>query len=251
MEAVKQTKVDMMVTLGIYVSPEGDYTAYDRQKTAIEDVLKKYGTDHIAGITVGNEYMLNYLNDNGGGSDANGAIGNQGADLLIVNITDTRNLLKSLGLSVPVGNSDAGSYFNTKVLEAVDYGMANVHPWFANTTVQNGPQWTWDFFQQTDGDVANALSNKPEMSIAEVGWPTASKDAGNANNGASDASEQNLQSFIDNFVCQSNQKGVKYFFFEFFDEKWKDDAFGGVEGHWGLFYQNKTLKGITIPDCPI
>ena len=41
----------MMVTLGIYVSPEGDYTAYDRQKAAIEDVLNKYGTDHIAGIT--------------------------------------------------------------------------------------------------------------------------------------------------------------------------------------------------------
>ena len=51
MEAVKQTKVDMMVTLGIYVSPEGDYTAYDRQKAAITDVLKTYGTDHIAGIT--------------------------------------------------------------------------------------------------------------------------------------------------------------------------------------------------------
>jgi flavodoxin len=67
--------------------------------------------------------------------------------------------------------------------------------------------------------------------------PQASKDAGNANNGASDASEQNLQNFIDNFVCQSNQKGVKYYFFEFFDEKWKDDTFGGVEGHWGLFYQ--------------
>lgn len=64
-----------------------------------------------------------YLNDNGGGSDPNSAIGNQGADLLIVNITDTRNLLKSLGLSVPVGNSDAGSYFNTKILEAVDYGV--------------------------------------------------------------------------------------------------------------------------------
>jgi hypothetical protein len=31
--------------------------------------------------------------------------------------------------------------------------------------------------------------------------------------------------------------GIKYFFFEFFDEKWKDETFGGVEGHWGLFYQ--------------
>ena len=64
-----------------------------------------------------------YLNANGGGSDPNGAVGNQGADLLIVNITDTRNLLSSLGISVPVGNSDAGSYFNTKVMEAIDYGV--------------------------------------------------------------------------------------------------------------------------------
>jgi exo-beta-1,3-glucanase (GH17 family) len=169
---------------------------------------------------------------------------------LIVNITDTRNLIKSLGLSIPVGNSDAGSYFNNKVLAAVDYGMANVHPWFANVSVQQGPQWTWDFFQNTDVNASNALPNHPNMSIAEVGWPTASKDAGNQNNGASNASEANLQLFLDTFVCQSNQQGVQYFFFEYFDEEWKDIEFGGVEGHWGLFYQNKTLKGITIPNCP-
>ena len=51
MEAITQTKVDMQVHLGIYVSPDGDYTAYDRQRVAIEDVLKTYGTDHISGIT--------------------------------------------------------------------------------------------------------------------------------------------------------------------------------------------------------
>ena len=43
----------MQVTLGIYVSPDGDYTAYDRQRAAIEDVLQKYGTDNIAGFTGG------------------------------------------------------------------------------------------------------------------------------------------------------------------------------------------------------
>jgi len=41
----------MMVTLGIYVSPDGDYTAYERQRVVVEDALKTYGTDHIAGIT--------------------------------------------------------------------------------------------------------------------------------------------------------------------------------------------------------
>jgi len=249
LEAIKQTKVDLQVSLAIYID-DGDWSSYDRQKTALQNVLKTYGADHVSGITVGNEFMLNYLNAHSGGDDPNGAIGNQGADLILVNITDTKNWIKQLGYSIPVGNSDAGSYFNRKVLGAVDYGLANVHPWFANVTVQASPQWTWDFFNQTDIVLANSLSNKPEMSIAEVGWPTASKDAGNKNNGASDASEPNLQYFMDNFVCQSNTQGVKYYFFEFFDEKWKDDLYGGVEGHWGLFYQNKTLKSITIPDCP-
>jgi exo-beta-1,3-glucanase (GH17 family) len=249
LEAIKQTKVELNVTIAIY-PVDGDSSAYDRQKSAIQDALKTYDTSNIDGITVGNEFILNYLNEHGGGSDPNGAIGNQGADALILNITDTRNMLKNLGLSIPVGNSDAGSYFNTKVLEAVDYGMANVHPWFGNVSVQSGAQWTWDFFNQTDVQPAAALTNKPVMSIAEVGWPSASKDAGNSNNGASAASEQNLQLFLDSFVCQSNQQGVKYYYFEFFDEQWKDVTYGGVEGHWGLFYQNKTLKGITIPNCP-
>jgi len=34
------------------------------------------------------------------------------------------------------------------------------------------------------------------------------------NNGASDASVPNLQTFIDTFVCQANTAGIPYFFFE-------------------------------------
>jgi hypothetical protein len=39
-------------------------------------------------------------------------------------------MLASLNLAktIPVGNSDAGSYFNTKVLEAVDYGVSFIIP---------------------------------------------------------------------------------------------------------------------------
>jgi exo-beta-1,3-glucanase (GH17 family) len=45
----------------------------------------------------------------------------------------------------------------------------------------------------------------------------------------------NLQKFLDTFVCQANQNGTGYFYFEYFDEEWKDQQFGGVEGWWGLF----------------
>ncbi len=59
LEAIKQTKVDLEVYLGNYVVPE-DITPYTRQRDAIKDALQTYGADHVAGITVGNEFMLKY-----------------------------------------------------------------------------------------------------------------------------------------------------------------------------------------------
>lgn len=54
-----------------------------------------------------------------------------GAQLLIANITDTRNMVTELGLSIPVGTSDAGSYFNNDVLNQVDYGVRFCTvPWY-------------------------------------------------------------------------------------------------------------------------
>ncbi|KDR78858.1 hypothetical protein GALMADRAFT_244493 [Galerina marginata CBS 339.88] len=248
LEAIKQTKVNMTVWLGNFVIATDSGASYVRQRDTIKAAIQTYGTDHIGGVTVGNEFMLNYLNDNGA-TDPNSAVGDAGADLLIVNITDTRSMLTSISANLPVGNSDAGSYFNNKVLAAVDYGMANVHPWFANVTAQVSAGWTADFFTQTDIAQASALTNNPKMYIAETGWPTKSSDAGNESNGASIASEPNLQIFMDTFVCQANTNGTGYFFFEFADEDWKDKQFGGVEGWWGLFYQNRTLKSVTIPNC--
>jgi exo-beta-1,3-glucanase (GH17 family) len=134
------------------------------------------------------------------------------------------------------------------------YQLSNIHAWFANQTVEASAKWTLDFFQESNVGPAGLLSNKPQMFIAETGWPTQSSDAGNARNGASDASEAGLQTFLDTFVCQANTANVGYFFFEvgaesfssgcllmivsvqFFDEQWKDRQFGGVEGWWGLFH---------------
>jgi exo-beta-1,3-glucanase (GH17 family) len=52
-----------------------------------------------------------------------------GAAQLLADIQDARSMLSSLNLSIPVGNSDAGSFFNTQVLQAVDYGVSDaLHP---------------------------------------------------------------------------------------------------------------------------
>ena len=47
----------MQVFVGNFVV-EGDSTAYQRQRDAIKDALTTYGGNNVAGITVGNEFML-------------------------------------------------------------------------------------------------------------------------------------------------------------------------------------------------
>ncbi|KAJ3828184.1 glycoside hydrolase family 17 protein [Lentinula raphanica] len=247
LEAIQLTQVNMTVFIANYPDATDNGVAYDRQKTAIQSAIQAYGTDHIGGVTVGNEFILEcvacinvkdpFLNllfsylDANAATDPNGSVGNQGAAILTPFIDDTKSMLQSLGVNLKVGNADAGSFFNDKVLADVDYGMANVHPWFANVSIDAAAGWTWDFFEGTDVALAQSLSNKPDMSIAET------------------ASEANLQKFIDTFVCQANANGTEYFFFEYFDEPWKTQQFGGVEGYWGLFYSNRTLKNLEIPDC--
>lgn len=134
-----------------------------------------------------------YRQNANGASDPNGAVGNQGAQLLIADIDDGKSNLTTLNLSktIPVGTADAGSYFNTLVLEDVSYGvsvhefltrfqnlpfmqMSNVHPWFANQSAANAAGWTAEFFATTNVAPAQALSNAPQMFIAETGWPTVS-----------------------------------------------------------------------------
>jgi hypothetical protein len=65
-----------------------------------------------------------YLNANGA-TDPNSATGNAGAQILIGYINDTISMLSGMNLNppIPIGNADAGAYFNNEVLEAVQYGV--------------------------------------------------------------------------------------------------------------------------------
>lgn len=63
-------------------------------------------------------------NDNGA-TDPNGDVGNQGAALLQADIDDTKSMIAGLNLNshVQVGTAEAGSFFNTQVLQDVEYGV--------------------------------------------------------------------------------------------------------------------------------
>ncbi|ODN93554.1 glucan 1,3-beta-glucosidase [Cryptococcus wingfieldii CBS 7118] len=219
LQAIHDTKVNMTVWPAICKYP----TAYDDQVTSLTDALKTYGTDHISGVTVGNEYILNTA-----GTDSTTSSTYLSAVSTITDkIAKVDSTIQGLGLDkvLPVGTSDAGSIMSKKLGEGVDYFMANVHPYFGSLAIDDAAAWTTSFFEEYDVDVAAEASNKPATYIAETGWPTGSDDEEDSNSGAGspqgDASVANLQTFLDTFVCQANNNGTEYFYFEAFDEPWK------------------------------
>lgn len=50
--------------------------------------------------------------------------------------------------------------------------MSNVHPWFANVSVEQAAGWTANFFNEQNVQPAALLANAPKMYIAETGWPS-------------------------------------------------------------------------------
>ncbi|KZP00423.1 glycoside hydrolase family 17 protein [Calocera viscosa TUFC12733] len=250
LEGIQTAKVDLSVFLAIYVTD--NVTSYEEQKVKVLDAITTYGPQHVLGVAVGNEFILNNLtalNLN----DPNSTQGIAAADYLISLMADTRSSIAALGLSqtTPVGTADAGSMITPHLLSGCDFGMANVHPWFGNVAIDQAADWTYDFFEDWDVAPSLATTNKPPMSIAETGWPTKSSSVADETDGPSAASVPNLQTFMDDFVCASNTNGTQYYFFEYFDGRWKDVEFGGVEGWWGVFTSNKQLKNLTIPQCSL
>ncbi|KAJ1024087.1 hypothetical protein NDA16_002926 [Ustilago loliicola] len=240
LEAIKQTKVDMQVFLAVWV--DDNAVTFKRQVDNIVDAVKQYGTDHIAGITVGNEFLLN------GGSVTT---------LLdhISTVNTTVNSLSGLGKYIPIGTADAGSMISLQLASGADYVMANVHPWFGGLPVDQAAGWVYSYTNNNEPSTSLLAPNKPTLYVAEAGWPTGANETRLETYQAATAGVSELNTFLDTFLCQSNanvtEKALQpSFVFEAFDEPWKDVLFGGVEAHWGLFDSNKKLKeGLTIPDC--
>ena len=85
---------------------------FDTSNAGGEEAIEEFGVEHVAGITVGNEYLLN-----GGPADA-----------LITKMAAMRTMLAgmNLGKTIPVGTADAGSMVTTSLGAGSDYVMANV-----------------------------------------------------------------------------------------------------------------------------
>jgi exo-beta-1,3-glucanase (GH17 family) len=230
LQAIELLGLNMTVVPTIWV--DNNITTYQRQYNDLFNNLKQHGFKHIEGISVGNEVLFRQ---------------EISATELYSRINDVRKKARAMQgapQNLPVFTSDLGSNVNQTFVSNVDIAFANVHPYFAGVTAQQGTNWTFQFFEEND--VIYAVKQNKTAVMSEVGWPS----AGDSKQGAV-ASLPNEQIFISQFLCAANAKGYKYYYFESFDTPWKTAMFTLLEGSWGLFYPDRTLKpGIVIPDCP-
>ncbi|KAF2715488.1 glycoside hydrolase family 17 protein [Pleomassaria siparia CBS 279.74] len=232
---------DMKVWLGVWLGDDNETNT--RQVAQMWTLIDDHGGDKFKGVIVGNEVLFR-------------------KDLtqtqLLKYITDIKSNLTKHSIDLPVATSDLGDNWTGDLATKVDVVMSNVHPFFAGVDVKVAAGWTWNFWQTHDVVLTTADTSIKQI-IAEVGWPSGGgKDCGTAptctsTTAGSVAGIDEMNSFMDDWVCQAMKNGTDYFWFEAFDEPWKiryNEDGKEWEDKWGLMDVNRNLKpGVKIPDC--
>lgn len=128
-----------------------------------------------------------------------------------------------------------------ELAQRVDFIVVHIHPYWEGININQAANYVIDKFNE----IKSLYPSKPVI-IGETGWPTQGNQIGEAI-----PSEENQLKFISDFLTLIQANNISYFYFEVFDEKWKDKFEGSVGSHWGLFNSNGSIKSLlssVIPD---
>jgi exo-beta-1,3-glucanase (GH17 family) len=112
-----------------------------------------------------------------------------------------------------------------------DVIILNLYPYWEGVAVEDAVESLEYCYEQVKG-VAD-----DKKVIVETGWP-----AGGATVGAAVPNPRNAARYLDEFMEWAHRRGVEYFYFEAFDEQWKEYREGECGRHWGLWSDSARLK---------
>jgi exo-beta-1,3-glucanase (GH17 family) len=239
--AVNQLELKDTIKIWLGVWQDKNTTTNERQLAQMWDILDEYGEAPFKGLIVANEILFRKQ---------------MTATQLGSLLSEVRTNLTSRKISLPVATSDLGDDWTSELASMSDYIMSNIHPFFAGVNAKDAASWTYSFWSNQNGGFWKSDISK--NIIAETGWPSqGGTDCGSSAvtdcpNG-SVAGIDEMNTFMEGWVCQALANGTNYFWFESFDEPWKIQFNSGNqnwEDHWGLMDVNRNLKaGVKIPDC--
>jgi len=116
-----------------------------------------------------------------------------------------------------------------RIVAACDFLTVNLYPYWDEVSIDQAISDV-----DTQYRKVQAIAGGKKI-ILETGWPT----AGNTN-GQAVPSSANAAKFLKDFMAWASSNHVDYYYFESFDESWKDE--GGCGAHWGLWTTGAMLK---------
>ena len=195
----------------------GDETDYDKIEKAVQMANKHNG---IYTIIVENEGLYrDTLSE----------------EQIIKYVDKTREKLDptyTVTIAEPVGDW----FDHPEIAKHVDYVLIHNYPYFNGVDISDAANTVFDEYK----NVKKAFGK--DVVIGETNWPSSGKTIKLAI-----PSPENQQKFISEFKKIADFNEIKYYIFEAFDEKWKvgeqfDPEGLDVEKHWGLFFENGTIK---------
>ncbi|OIW30492.1 glycoside hydrolase [Coniochaeta ligniaria NRRL 30616] len=236
-------KLGMSDTIKLWMGvwQDNNATTNARQLQQMWDILDKYGEKPFKGLIVANEILFREQ---------------MTATELGQLLDSVRTKLQAKSMSLPVATSDLGDKWTAELAQASDYVMANIHPFFGGINAKDAASWTYSFWTNNNGPFFK--SDVSKNVISETGWPSqGGTDCGTTAitdcPDASVAGIDQMNQFMEDWVCSALTNGTEYFWFEAFDEPWKISFNSGSqnwEDHWGLMDVDRNLKdGVKIPDC--
>lgn len=222
LDAIQELNLNMTLSVGVWIGENEKVN--QNQMSELKRILKKYPMHLFEAIYVGNEVLFRQ---------------EQTTEKLVEYIQEARNFAISLGYTeLSVGTSEIGSLISKELIENTDVIGVNIHPFFGGVRSEEGSRWTFDFL---DNQILPIVNGKSEIVITEVGWPYAGGKYKSAV-----ASPSDFLQFLHEFVCQAYKNSYGWYYFEAFDEPWKEVFYEGEnkwETEWGVFTNDRKLKG--------
>lgn len=214
----------LSVSLGLWVS--GDDAVFESEllklNTLIQQNVDFFTSGNIVDIHVGSEAI--YRNDVSAAEN-------------IADLQRVKTLLTTYNLNVPVTIAEIGDVYLThpELIDAVDFVQANGFPFWEKIAVENAVSY---FASRMEPLYQRAIASDKKMVIGETGWASDGYSPK-----SSEASPSKAARYFYDFYHMAKQQNLEFFYFEAFDEKWKRISNNDtVEGHFGLFYEDRTLK---------